>query len=113
MSTEAVVEPIDIQLQAYNARDVDLFMTAYSKNCAITGLPGTPLLEGYSEIRERYQRLFDCSPQLKAEVSRRLVLGEWVVDHETVSGAGFEGIGEAIVAYQVKQGLIVNVFLMK
>jgi hypothetical protein len=41
------------------------------------------------------------------------VLGDWVLDHETVSGASIPGVGGTPVAYQVAESLIINVFVMK
>lgn len=109
----AVAEPVDIQLHAYNARDIDRFMSAYCEDTVIMRLPDTPTLQGLEAIRERYTDLFDSSPELKAVVHHRTIVGQWVIDHETVTGASFPGVGEAVVAYQVRDGKIVHVFLMK
>jgi len=108
-----VTRPVDIQLEAYNAGDIDRFLSVYSDKASITPLPGQPTLIGTDAIRERYRRLFETSPNLNAVVHHRVVIGEWVIDHETVTGASIAGLGEAVVAYEVRDGLIVNVFLVR
>ncbi|MEM6583520.1 MAG: nuclear transport factor 2 family protein [Pseudomonadota bacterium] len=109
----SVTAPVDIQLQAYNDRDIEAFMSVYCEETSIIRLPNTPTLQGLTAIRERYQQLFDTSPQLSAVVHKRIVQGEWVVDHESVTGASMPGVGEAIVAYQVRDAKIINVYLIK
>lgn len=107
------VEPVDIQLAAYNARDIDRFVSVYCEETTISRLPGAPSMQGLSAIRERYTQLFESSPELCAVVHSRTVLGDWVVDHETVTGASMPGVGEALVAYQLRDNKIINVFVMK
>ena len=105
--------PVETQLRAYNQRDIDAFISVYAAETRITRLPDTVALVGLDAIRERYAGLFESSPELRAVVNHRTVIGDWVVDHETVTGASIPGIGEAVVAYQVRGDKIINVFLMK
>jgi hypothetical protein len=109
-----LTDPVDRQLDAYNERDIDKFLSAYARDAVITRLPaGAPGLHGHAAIRARYAALFLHSPALAAVVQQRVVVGDWVIDHEIVSGACLPSVGEALVAYQVGAGLIRFVYIMQ
>ena len=110
LDPEAVVQR---QLDAYNARDVDALLEAYGGDARLFEHPATPLVSGAPALRERFTLRFQ-EPNLHAELLRRMVLGNFVVDHELVTRTFPEGPGtvELIVTYEVKEGRIINAWFL-
>ena len=104
------MDPVQAQVDAYNARDIDSFVAAYAEDVVITDAGGTPMLGGHEAILEQYGALFDASPDLLAEVLGRVAAGEWTVDHQRVSRG--EETRELLVAYRVVDGVISRVVML-
>jgi hypothetical protein len=79
-------DPVDAQLAAYNARDVDAFIACYNPDCAIDDGEGRRLMTGHAEMRQRYRSLFDGSPDLHCEIVHRTHIGDYVLDEESIRG---------------------------
>jgi hypothetical protein len=107
---EAVVQR---QLDAYNARDVDAIMATYAEDARQYAHPSTLLASGAAQLRERFVTRF-AEPNLHAVLNRRVVMGNVVVDHETVTRTFPEGPGtvELIAIYEVKSGRIANAWFI-
>ena len=103
-------DPVQAQVDAYNARDIDAFVAAYHADVVITDASGRAIMSGQDTIREEYGALFEASPDLRAEILGRVSAGAWTVDHERVSRDG--DTRELLVAYQVADGLITRVLLL-
>jgi hypothetical protein len=103
-------DPVQAQVDAYNARDIDAFVAAYSPEIVITDSSGRAIMSGHESIREEYGALFEASPDLRADILGRVQAGDWTVDHERVS-RGRE-IREVLVAYRVVDGLISRVLML-
>lgn len=103
-------DPVQAQLDAYNAGDIDAFVAAYSPDVAITDSTGRAIMSGLDTIREEYGALFDDSPDVHAEIVGRVTAGAWTVDHERVSRG--EETREVLVAYRVVDGLINRVVML-
>ena len=108
-SPEAVVQT---QVEAYNARNIDAFLSTYSDNAELFEFPDKLMAKGSAEMRQRYAPRF-AEEGLHAEIVKRIVLGNTVVDHERVRRMFPEGPGtlEAIAIYQVENGKIVKAWL--
>lgn len=78
------VDPVDAQLEAYNAHDVDSFVACYSPDVVFRDGQGNALLVGRDAMRAEFAGLFDSTPSLRAEVLNRIVLGSYVVVEERV-----------------------------
>lgn len=91
------------QLDAYNARDIDVFMRLWCDDAEIFEHPSMLVAKGSAEIRERHLLRFK-EPNLRGELLQRMVMGQTVVDHEQVTRTFPEGPGriEVIVTYQVR-----------
>jgi len=98
------------QLVAYNAHDLEGFLSVYSKDVKLYNFPNELVLEGLDQMRERYATRFESS-SLYAEVVSRSVMGEYVIDQEKVIGIG-SGEVEATVIYHVDEGLIDKVWFI-
>ena len=104
------MDPVQAQVDAYNARDIDTFVSAYAEDVVITDPSGAPMLGGHEAMREQYGALFEASPDLRAEILGRVAAGEWTVDHEKVSRG--DETREVLVAYRVAGGLISRVIML-
>jgi len=81
MSREAVVQG---QLDAYNAQDLEAFVTFFDDGITISDLNGEPNLRGLDAYRERHAAMFAQFPGNRAELLSRIVVGDTVIDHERV-----------------------------
>ncbi len=104
------MDPVQAQVDAYNARDIDDFVAAYDPGVVFTDASGLPIMSGSEVIRDEYGALFEASPDLHAEIVARVRTGDWTVDHERVARGG--ETRELLVAYQVADGLITRVLLL-
>lgn len=108
--SEAIVQA---QLEAYNAHDIDAFVATYADDAQVFEHPATLLADGSAQIRERYAARFK-EPNLRAEIVKRIVMGNRVIDHERVTRTFPEGPGvsEAVAIYEVQGGKIARVWLV-
>lgn len=97
-------EIVEKQLAAYNNKDLEKYISMFSEHVQLYNFPGEMILVGKEQLRERYKIRFE-SPNLHAEVVNRTVLGEYVIDHEKVSGIR-ESLVEASIIYHISDGLI-------
>ncbi|WP_137128790.1 nuclear transport factor 2 family protein [Rhizobium sp. FY34] len=102
-----VVGPVARQLEAYNARDIDAFMRCWHEDCLYYAFPNEILAAGADDIRARHIERFR-EPDLHGRLLSRIVLGNLVIDHETVTRNYPQGRGEVDVVclYEVENGLI-------
>lgn len=112
------IDPVDAQLAAYNARDVEAFIACYTTDCTIEDGTGTRLMSGHDEMRTRYRALFDGSPNLHCEIVHRTRIGCYVIDEEAIRGR-LPGVNpelrRAVVIYRVDAdaGLISHVRMLR
>lgn len=71
---------VQLQLDAYNARDIDVFMSTYTKDVKLYNYPNSLLSEGQKQMRKDYNAWFNRTPDLKAFIKKRIVLGNKVID---------------------------------
>ena len=100
------VAPVQRQLDAYNARDLDAFVAQYAQGVRLYRLPAMePMLVGKAALAEFYaNNRFNVSG-LHAELLNRMVFGNKVIDHELIAGLGSEPVNGAAI-YEVRDGLI-------
>nr|WP_274706764.1 nuclear transport factor 2 family protein [Allorhizobium sonneratiae] len=104
--------PVQKQLEAYNARDIDAFMPWWADDCHYYAFPCTLLAKGAAEIRERHVERFR-EPDLHGRLLTRIVVDNVVIDHETVTRTFPEGKGEIDVVcfYEIENGKIARAWL--
>jgi putative hydrolase of HD superfamily len=107
LPVDGVAAPVQRQLDAYNARDIEAFMRWWAPDCEYFGFPGTLLARGKEAIRDRHVERFR-EPDLFGRLDSRMVVGNLVVDRETVTRNFPEGLGEidVLAIYEVADGLI-------
>ena len=109
MDTMEVVDLIEQQIAAFNARDIEGFVDCYAADARIIDASGTVMAEGHNGLRQMYAPLFDNSPELHAEITNRIHIGTWVIDDEHTTGFVLPGSPtelRAVVVYQVVNGKI-------
>jgi hypothetical protein len=100
------VDPVQRQMDAYNAHDLERFIAEYTDDVQVFRPPSVaPVLSGKKAFAEHYGKNRFTLPNLHAEVVNRMVVGNTVVDHEHVTGLQ-DGVMEAIAVYQITNGLI-------
>jgi putative hydrolase of HD superfamily len=104
---------VQAQLAAYNARDLSAFLATYAEDAQLFEHPSKLLASGVAQMRERYAARF-ADPTLHAVVVKRIVMGNYVIDHETVTRTFAEGTGtqDAIAMYEIQGTLIARVWFV-
>jgi imidazolonepropionase-like amidohydrolase len=109
-SPETVVQR---QVEAYNARDIEAFLSFYADDVMIRRLPSEELVwDGKGAMRARYAKRFSETPDLHCAITKRIVHGSWVVDHQLVTGIADRPRVRAVATYEVRDGLIRNVWYL-
>jgi hypothetical protein len=102
------------QLDAYNAHDIDAFVSCYHPQVQIYDLhSGALTMQGHAAMRERYGKMFQTKPELHATLVNRIVVNNTAVDHERVVGLVDGTLVEVIATYQVEDGVILRVWFAK
>lgn len=101
------------QLDAYNAQDLEKYMTYFTEDCIVSGLNGTPTETSAAAIKARYAKAFAQFPQNKAELKNRIAVGNTVVDHELVIRSPGGEQFEIIAIYTFRDGRIARVDFAK
>jgi hypothetical protein len=107
----AAEKVVQEQLEAYNRHDIDAFLKTYSAEIKLFEFPDKEISSGLEAMRKTYGRLFEREPDRKARIAKRIVQGDFVIDHEEVSGGGREF--KAVAIYRVKDDKIVTVWFLK
>ena len=110
-SAEAVEAIVQHQLEAYNARDINAFLKAFSQDVKVYNYPNSLMTEGRNAMRPNYEGFFKNTPDLHCKILERIVIGNKVIDHEhvTVNGNTFK----AVAIYEVEDGLIAKVTFIR
>ncbi len=73
------------QLDAYNAQDLDTYVSLFAEDCIVSGLNGTPTETSRDAIRARYAKAFAQFPAEQGLSEKpHCAVGNTVVDHEKV-----------------------------
>lgn len=106
--TEEIVQQ---QLEAYNARDIEGFVNTYSEAVKLYDFPNKKTSEGKEKLRGSYTGFFDATPDLHCEIINRIVIGNKVIDEEsiTVNGNNFR----AVAIYEVENDKIAKVTFLR
>ena len=107
------IDVVRAQLDAYNAQDLETYVTYFTEDCIVSGLNGTPTETTREAIKARYAKAFAQFPQNKAELINRISVGNTVVDHERVIRSPGGEQFEVIAIYTFRDGLIARVDFAK
>lgn len=98
---------VDLQLEAYNSRDIEAFVATYSENVELYNFPNELIGKGKEDLRKNYKTFFESTPDLHCEIKNRIIVGNKVIDEEylTMNGQNFS----AVAIYEVVNGKIAKV----
>jgi hypothetical protein len=111
---ESAMDPVQIvqtQIDAFNARDIERFVGCYSADAVLEDGQGTVIARGHEALRGLFGQLFAQSPNLHAEIPRRIQVGSYVIDEEEIVGFIFEGFPSemhAAIVYRIDGQTIVH-----
>jgi hypothetical protein len=107
---ERTEDPVQRQLDAYNAHDLERFLAEYTDDVRVFRPPATePVLSGKKAFGEHYAKNRFTLPDLHANLVNRIVSGNIVVDHEEVTGLSEPNLA-AVAVYEVVGGKIRTVW---
>jgi hypothetical protein len=87
MDKSKMVELVQRQLEAYNARDVLKFSECYHDSVIGIKLPDeNTLFNGKAELHSIYKKIFDSTPNLNCQLLGRHIMEKSVIDIELVTG---------------------------
>jgi hypothetical protein len=108
------IRVVESQLDAYNRRDLEAFLSHYDKDASIFNFPSpVSYASGVGGLRDIYGKIFGENPRLHCEIVNRISLGSFVIDQEKVTGFSARPDLDAVAIYQVAGTLITNVWLIK
>ncbi|WP_299129213.1 nuclear transport factor 2 family protein [uncultured Winogradskyella sp.] len=99
------------QLDAYNAKDVEGFLAQFSEDIKLYNYPNELLSEGKDQMRKDYISWFNRTPDLKAVLKDRILIGNKVIDKEEVNANG--RVFSTVAIYEVVNGIITKVTFMQ
>lgn len=106
--SQSPVEVAQAQLDAYNAQDIDAFANVFAEDAEVFRNIGDtePSMKGREEIKERYGKMFEDNPNNKSTLIGRMVQGNFVFDHEYITGRT-EPL-KIMAIYEISEGKIVR-----
>lgn len=107
------LEVVQQQLDTYNAHDIDGFAAVFAEDAEIFMNIGDtePAMKGREEIRKRYGKMFKENPQNKSTLMGRMMQGNFVFDHEWITGRDSEF--KIVAIYEVQDGLITRAWFVR
>ena len=112
MTPEQVVQE---NLDFYNNLNIEGFMTSFSDDIKMYNLGDpTPTVIGREAVRKVYTGLFERSPKLHSTILKRVVIGNKVIDHESITGRnGNADVLELVLIYEVKDQKIFRITVIR
>lgn len=107
---EAIVQS---QVEAYNRHDMAAFLDSFHREAEFVRWPAEVLFKGRDDFRKRYGDLWARAPQLRAEISKRIVVGRFVTDLEQLVGHPDGAQAPLLVIYETEDELIRRFWVIK
>lgn len=100
------------QLNAYNARDIEAFLACYHDSVEVYNFPNQLRYIGLEKMRQGYSSMFEQTPDLHCELVNRIVMGNTVIDQESVTGLGRDQPLKAVAIYKIEGQKIRQVYFI-
>ena len=106
-----ITKIVDEQLDAYNNRDIDAFMKTYHDEIKVYIFPETLSMDGKKALRDAYGTKFKELKTLNASISKRMTIGNKVIDDETATFTTEKDVKsvKAVVIYEIKGALFLGI----
>ena len=110
-----IEEIIDLQMLAFNTKDISIMMPLYTDDTKIYNFPdNTLVIDGKKACEEMFLKLFELSPNLNAEIIKTIYFDNKVIIHEYVSGRnGSDEKKEQVVIFEIKNEKISRMDIMR
>jgi hypothetical protein len=107
------LEVVQRQLDTYNVQDIDGFAAVFAEDAKVFRNIGDtePAMKGRDEIHAAYGKIFRENPRNKSTLMGRMVQGNFVIDHELITGRDSEF--RIVAIYEVKGGLIARAWFVR
>ncbi|MDA3842852.1 MAG: amidohydrolase family protein [Candidatus Kapabacteria bacterium] len=102
-----------VQLNAYNAHDIEAFLAVYSDDVEVYNFPNELVYTGKDKMRKLYTPYFKEAVGLHCELVNRITCGKYVTDRERVTGNPRMDVINAVAIYEVDEGLINKIWFIK
>ncbi len=100
------------QLDCYNNHDLSGFVSIFREDIEVYNLVDNKLmLKGRTEFEQNYRERFEVN-KVNAVLENRIVIGNKVIDHESVTGIEKDRIVKAVAIYEVEENLIKRVWFL-
>jgi uncharacterized protein (TIGR02246 family) len=97
---------IDCLVEAYNSSNARAFADLFASDVVVYEHPNKPTQQSREEIFERYTEVFKKFPLNETEVVHRIVIGDWVIDHEKVRRSPEHEPFDVVAVYEMQDGAI-------
>jgi len=107
------LETVQAQLDAYNKQDINAFCQVFAQDVLVYQSLGDtlPSLRGREAVYDRYKALFAKYPKNYSTLTGRVIQGNFVIDHEYVTGR--ENPTSIVAIYEVREGLILRCWFIR
>jgi hypothetical protein len=114
-SQQTAEQIVQENLDFYNNRNIEGFMSSFSEDIKMYNLGDpNPTVVGLDAVRKVYTGLFERSPKLHSNILKRIVIGNKVIDHESITGRnGNDGILELVLIYEVNEQKINKITVIR
>lgn len=104
VSDESPQTIIDKQVETFNAKNLNGFVSCFSDSIEVRNFPSKILYSGRGKMKENYGQHMAIHPDTQVEVVKRIVLNNIIIDEEIVREDGVEYHQAAI--YELDRGEI-------
>src|SRR5438128_1258711 len=102
------------QLDAYNAHDLDAFLSSYTGDAVYSRHPtGEVVMSGSDDIRKAFGDVFTQNPHAHVSIVNRMQIGNFVIDMEELTGRADGATLYLVAIYEVIDGLIHRVWTLR
>lgn len=115
MKKEQMIALAQGQLDAYNNRDLEKFLSHYHPQVEVFRLnTGDCICNDFQTFTKIYKERFEQNPNLNCELKNRIVLENTVMDEEWVTGVtGATAPSHVVAVYAFADGLISKVWFVR
>lgn len=105
-------EIVQKQLEAYNARDLEAFLSYYSDNVKAYNFPDKEIFSGKNLMRAGYEAFFSQNPDLLCVVLQRMVMNDVVIDYERITGLSDGKDLNSIAIFKIENGKVSQIYFI-
>lgn len=104
---------VNIQLNAYNAGNIDAFMHTYSRSVKVYTFPDELRFSSFESMKLHYEKFFKENPNLYCTIQKRIEQNRYIIDQEKVTGVSNSQILRASTIYELRNGKIQKVWFIR